>query len=144
MNYLTTDLVFASNSKTAIHFLNDVSRYSFGIQPVRRIRGKNRYTLAALGRAYLVGALQQQCVPTSSIPELFSRIHWEAFDLAVDQLEVGAIDHLYVVFLSFEPDEDFTGIVTNPSDLPLIGEDLGHFTAIGLHDFLKLKLEGFV
>jgi len=144
MTYLTNELVFAANCKTAVSFLNDVARYSFGIQPIKRIRGKNRYNLASLGRSYLVGSLKQQLIPTSNIPELFSRIHWEAYELAVDQLEAGEIDHLYVVFLCFTPDEDFTGIVTDPAELPEIAEELGHYTAIGLHDFLKLKLEGYI
>jgi len=144
MNYLTQDLVFAANSKSNVALLNDIARYSLGIKPIKRVRGKNRYNLAALGRAYLKGSLEKLCIPTSHIPEMFTRVHWEAFDYAVDQLETGEIDHLYVVFLCFEPDEDFSGIAKNPKELSDIAEELGHFTAIGVHDFLKLKLEGFL
>ena len=80
----------------------------------------------------------------SHVNEMFSRVDWDVFEFKVDQLTVGHIDHLYVVFLTFEPEfcQEFTGVVTNPSELPKIMTELGNCTVIDVGDFLKCKLEG--
>ena len=109
---------------------------------MRRLRSHNVYNLASVARAYLLGALQQQNIPTSHIPDLFQRIDQNALDYACDEFEVGAIDTLIIVFLSFTPDENFSGVCTNAAELPEILQTLGHFTAIDLTEFLTRKLQG--
>ncbi|MDA0318829.1 MAG: hypothetical protein O3A90_06015 [Proteobacteria bacterium] len=140
--YNSVDLKFASGAKSTEALLCDLGRYDFFIQPVRRIRSHNVYNLASVARAYLLGALQQQNIPTSHIPDLFQRIDQNALDYACDQFETGEIDTLICVFLSFTPDEDFTGVCTNAAELPEILQTLGHFTAIDLSEFLTRKLQG--
>ena len=140
--YNSVDLKFASGAKSIEALLCDLGRYDLHIQPARRIRSHNVYSLASVARAYLLGALQQQNIPTSHIPDLFHRIDQNALDYACDQFEVGEIDTLICVFLSFTPDEDFTGVCTNAAELPEILQTLGHFTAIDLSEFLTRKLQG--
>ena len=138
----SVDLKFASVAKSTEALLCDLGRYDLHIQPVRRIRSHNVYNLASVARAYLLGALQQQNIPTSHIPDLFQRVDQNALDYACDEFEVGAIDTLIVVFLSFTPDEDFSGVCTNAADLLEILQSLGHFTSIDLSEFLTRKLQG--
>ena len=146
MQYLTTDLKFAAGAKDGRLLLNDLSRYQINLKPINRVRGKNRYSLATLGKARIIGALQKLCIPMSHVNEMFNRICWDTFEFKVDQLTVGHIDNLYVVFLTFDPefDEEFTGIVTDPEELPKIMTDLGNCTVIDVGDFLKCKLEGIL
>ena len=61
----------------------------------------------------------------SHVNEMFNRICWDTFEFKVDQLTVGHIENLYVVS-TFDPefDEEFTGIVTDPNELPKITIDL--------------------
>ena len=143
MQYLTTDLKYAVGAKDGRLFLNDRSRYQINLKPINRVRGKNRYSLSTLGKARIIGALQKLCIPMSHVNEMFNRICWDTFEFKVDQLTVGHIDHLYVVFLTFDPefDEEFTGIVTDPNELPKIMTELGNCTVIDVGDFLKFKLE---
>ena len=140
--YNSTDLKFASGAKSTEALLCDLGRYDLHSQPVRRIRSHNIYSLASVPRAYLLGALQQQNIPTSHIPDLFQRIDQNALDYACDQFEVGKIDTLVCVFLNFTPDQDFSGVVTNQAELSEILQTLGHFTAIDLSEFLTRKLQG--
>ena len=146
MQYLTTDLKFAAGAKDGRLLLNDLSRYQINLKPINRVRGKNRYSLATLGKARIIGALQKLCIPMSHVNEMFNRICWDTFEFKVDQLTVGHIENLYVVFLTFDPefDEEFTGIVTDPEELPKIMNDLGNCTVIDVGDFLKCKLEGIL
>ena len=146
MQYLTTDLKFAAGAKDGRLLLNDLSRYQINLKPINRVRGKNRYSLATLGKARIIGALQKLCIPMSHVNEMFNRICWDTFEFKVDQLTVGHIENLYVVFLTFDPefDEEFTGIVTDPEELPKIMTDLGNCTVIDVGDFLKCKPEGIL
>ena len=146
MQYLTTDLKYAVGAKDGRLLLNDLSRYQINLKPINRVRGKNRYSLATLGKARIIGALQKLCIPMSHVNEMFNRICWDTFEFKVDQLTVGHIENLYVVFLTFDPefDEEFTGIVTDPEELPKIMTDLGNCTVIDVGDFLKCKLEGIL
>ena len=140
--YNSTDLKFASGPKSTKALLCDLGRYHLHIQPVRRIRSHNIYSLASVARAYLLGALQRQKIPTRHIPDLFQSIDQNALEFACDQFEVGEIDTLVCVFLNFTPDEDFSGVVTNHAELPEILQTLGHFTAFNLSRFLTRKLQG--
>lgn len=146
MQYLTTDLKYAVGARDGRLLLNDLSRYQINIKPIDRVRGKNRYSLATLGKARIIGALQKLCIPMSHVNEMFNRICWDTFEFKVDQLTVGHIENLYVVFLTFDPefDEEFTGIVTDPEELPKIMTELGNCTIIDVGDFLKCKLEGIL
>ena len=146
MQYPTTDLKYAVGAKDGRLLLNDLSRYQINLKPINRVRGKNRYSLATLGKARIIGALQKLCIPMSHVNEMFNRICWDTFEFKVDQLTVGHIENLYVVFLTFDPefDEEFTGIVTDPEELPKIMTDLGNCTVIDVGDFLKCKLEGIL
>lgn len=146
MQYLTTDLKYAVGAKDGRLLLNDLSRYQINLKPINRVRGKNRYSLATLGKARVLGALQRLCIPMSAVNEMFDRVCWDTFEWKVDQLAVGHIDHLYVVFLTFDPefDEEFTGITTDANELPKIMTELGNCTIIDVGDYLKCKLEGIL
>ena len=140
----SVDLKFASGAKSTEALLCDLGRYDLHIQPVRRIRSHNVYNLASVARAYLLGALQQQNVPTSHVADMFERIDQTALDDAVTRFADGLLDKLLVVFLSFTPDESFTGIVLDPAELPEILLTFGHFLVVDLTDFLAAKLRGDV
>ena len=82
MQYLNSDIKWAAGVKDGRLLLNDLSRYRINIRPVNKVRGKNRYSLAALRRARIIGALQKLCIPMSHVNEMFDRIcciipyHW--------------------------------------------------------------------
>ena len=88
------------------------------------MRGKNRYSRAALGRARIIGALERLCIPMSHVNEMFNRVCWDSYEMRLDQFAVRHIDHLIVVFPTFDPefDDEFTGIITDPADLTNIME----------------------
>ena len=60
----------------------------------------------------------------SHVNEMFNRVCWDSYEMRLDQFAVRHIDHLIVVFLTFEPefDDEFTGIITDPADLTNIME----------------------
>lgn len=144
MQYLTSDIKWAAGVKDGRLLLNDLSRYRINIKPVNKVRGKNRYSLAALGRARIIGALQKLCIPMSHVNKMFDRICWDTYEMRVDQFAVRHIDHLIVVFLTFDPefDDQFSGIITDPTALNKIMNEFGNFTAVDVGDFFKFKLEG--
>ena len=144
MLFNSKDLSFAAGARSPHVFLNDCSRYDLRIEAIKRVRGRNRYNAEALGKAYLCGTLEKQMVPTAYIPELFSRIDWTAYSLEMDQLVMGEIDQLYVAFPCFHPHDDFSGIITDPAELPAVLEEIGHVTLIDLGDFIKAKLDGWI
>ena len=47
MHYVTNDIKWAAGVKDGRLLLNDLSRYHINIKPVSKVRGKNRYSLAA-------------------------------------------------------------------------------------------------
>ena len=146
MQYLTSDIKWAAGVKDGRLLLNDLSRYRINIKPVNKVRGKNRYSLAALGRARIIGALQKLCIPMSHVNKMFDRICWDTYEMRVDQFAVRHIDYLIVVFLTFDPefDDEFSGIITDPTDLNKIMNEFGNFTAVDVGDFFKFKLEGII
>ena len=146
MQYLNSDIKWAAGVKDGRLLLNDLSRYRINIRPVNKVRGKNRYSLAALRRARIIGALQKLCIPMSHVNEMFDRICWDTYEMRVDQFAVRHIDHLIVVFLTFDPefDDEFSGIITDPTDLNKIMNEFGNFTAVDVGDFFKFKLEGII
>tara|TARA_B100001248_G_C27310470_1_gene421657 strand:+ start:198 stop:638 length:441 start_codon:yes stop_codon:yes gene_type:complete len=146
MQYLTSDIKWAAGVKDGRLLLNDLSRYRINIKPVNKVRGKNRYSLAALGHARIIGALQKLCIPMSHVNKMFDRICWDTYEMRVDQFAVRHIDHLIVVFLTFDPefDDQFSGIITDPTGLNKIMNEFGNFTAVDVGDFFKFKLEGII
>ena len=146
MQYLTSDIKWAAGVKDGRLLLNDLSRYRINIKPFNKVRGKNRYSLAALGRARIIGALQKLCIPMSHVNKMFDRICWDTYEMRVDQFAVRHIDHLIVVFLTFDPefDDQFSGIITDPTGLNKIMNEFGNLTAVDVGDFFKFKLEGII
>ena len=142
--YTSIDLKFAAGAKSAEALLLDLSRYELNVQPKRKVNSRNLYDLSGVARCYLLHALQQQNVPTSHVSDMFGRIDQTALDDAVTRFEDGLLDKLLVVFLSFTPDESFTGIVLDPAELPEILLTFGHFLVVDLTDFLAAKLRGDV
>ena len=51
---------------------------------------------------------------------MFSRIDRVALDDAVARFEDGLLDSLCIVFLSFVPENNFSSVVTDTSELPEI------------------------
>ena len=82
----------------------------------------------------------------SHVNEMFDRICWDTYEMRVDQFAVRHIDHLIVVFLTFDPefDDQFSGIITDPTSLNKIMNEFGNFTAVDVGDFFKFKLEGII
>ena len=146
MHYVTNDIKWAAGVKDGRLLLNDLSRYHINIKPVNKVRGKNRYSLAALGRARIIGALRRLCIPMSHVNEMFNRVCWDTYEMRVDQFAVRYIDHLIVVFLTFDPefDDEFNGIITDPADLTNIMEQYGNYTAVDVGDFFKCKMDGIL
>lgn len=145
MHYSSYDLCCAALCKDRHLFANDLARYDLFIDPVRKVRNRNVYNLMAVATAHLIGSLKLQGIPMSGVPEMFGRINFNALALAVDQFEVGQIDTIIVAFLTFVPDEeDFTGVLTELSDISEVIATFGTCLIVDCSDFLKAKLEGFV
>jgi hypothetical protein len=144
MLFTSKELAFAAGASSPNLFLNDIGRYNFRITAERRVRGANCYTANNLGKAYLIGALESQMIPTSHIPRLFDRIDWNAYARAIDKVVNRELDRLYVVFPAYEPEETFTGILTAPEDVERAVLEYGHMTVVDLGHFILAKLDGVV
>ena len=83
-------------------------------------------------------------IPTSQIPKLFDRIDWNAYALAINKMENHELDRLYVVFPAFEPEETFSGILTEPENVGRAVLEYGHLTVVDLGHFILAKLDGLV
>ena len=73
---------------------------------------------------------------------MFHRVGQTALDDAVAKFEDGLLDTLCVLFLSFVPEDDFSSIITDTSELPEILRTFRHYTAINLSNFLSANLAG--
>jgi len=144
MLFTSIELAFAAGASSPNLFLNDIGRYNFRITAERRVRGANCYTAHNLGKAYLIGALESQMIPTSQIPKLFDRIDWDAYARAIDKVVNRKLDRLYVVFPAYEPEETFTGILTEPENVGRALLEYGHLTVVDLGHFILAKLDGVV
>ena len=144
MLFTSKELAFAAGASSPNLFLNNLGRYNFRISAEKRIRGANYYTAHNLGKAYLIGALESQMIPTSHIPKLFDRIDWNAYALAINKMENHELDRLYVVFPAFEPEETFSGILTEPENVGRAVLKYGHLTVVDLGHFILAKLDGLV
>ena len=144
MYFTSKELAFAAGASSPNLFLNDIGRYNFRITAERRVRGANCYTAHNLGKAYLIGALESEMIPTSQIPKLFDRIDWDAYARVIDKMVNRELDRLYVVFPAYEPEETFTGILTQPEDVEKAVLEYGHLTVVDLGHFILAKLDGLV
>ena len=144
MLFTSKELAFAAGASSPNLFLNNVGRYNFRISAEKRIRGANYYTAHNLGKAYLIGALESQMIPTSHIPKLFDRIAWDTYARAIDKVLNRELDRLYVVFPAYEPEETFTGILTQSEDVEKAVLEYGHLTVVDLGHFILAKLDGLV
>jgi hypothetical protein len=144
MLFTSKELAFAAGASSPNLFLNNVGRYDFRITAERRVRGANYYTAHNLGKAYLIGALESQMIPTSHIPRLFDRIDWNAYARAIDKLVNRELDRLYVVFPAYEPKETFTGILTQTEGVEKAVLEYGHLTVVDLGQFISAKLDGLI
>ena len=144
MLFTSKELAFAAGASSPNLFLNNIGRYNFRISAEKRIRAANYYTAHNLGKAYLIGALESQMIPTSHIPRLFDRIDWNAYARAIDKVVNRELDRLYVVFPAYEPEETFTGILTEPEDVERAVLEYGHMTVVDLGHFILAKLNGLV
>lgn len=142
MLFTSKELAFAAGASSPNLFLNNVGRYNFRISAEKRIRGANYYTAHNLGKAYLIGALESQMIPTSQIPKLFDRIDWNAYAFAINKMENHELDRLYVVFPAFEPEETFSGILTEPENVGRAVLEYGHLTVFDLGHFILSKIAG--
>ena len=88
--------------------------------------------------------VDSQMIPKSQIPKLFDRIDWNAYARAIDKVLNRELDRLYVVFPAYEPEETFTGILTQPEDVEKAVLEYGHLTAVDLGHFILAKLDGLV
>ena len=144
MLFTSKELAFAAGASSPNLFLNDIGRYNFRITAERRVRGANCYTAHNLGKAYLIGALESQMIPTSHIPKLFNRIDWDAYALAIDKMANHELDRLYVIFPAFEPEKTFSGILTEPVEVGRAVLEYGHLTVVDLGHFIWSKLRGYL
>ena len=142
MLFTSKELAFAAGASSPNLFLNNIGRYNFRISAEKRIRGANFYTAYNLGKAYLIGALESQMIPTSHIPRLFDRIDWNAYARAIDKVVNRELDRLYVVFPAYEPEETFTGILTEQEDVGRAVLEYGHLTVVDLGHFILNKISG--
>lgn len=144
MLFTSKELAFAAGASSPNLFLNNLGRYNFRISAEKRIRGANYYTAHNLGKAYLIGALESQMIPTSQIPKLFDRIDWNAYALAIDKMANHELDRLYVIFPAFEPEETFSGILNEPEEVGRAVSEYGHLTVVDLGNFILSKLGGYL
>lgn len=77
-------------------------------------------------------------------PRLFDRIDWNAYALAIDKMLNRELDRPYVVFPAYEPEETFTGILTQSEDVENAVLEYGHLTVVDLGLFILTKLDGLV
>ena len=144
MLFTSKELAFAPGASSPNLFLNNIGRYNFRISAEKRIRGANYYTAHNLRKAYLIGALESQMIPTSQIPKLFDRMDWNAYALAINKMENHELDRLYVVFPAFEPEETFSGILTEPENVEKAVLEYGHLTVVDLGHFISAKFKGLI
>ena len=65
-----------------------------------------------------------------------------AYALAIDKMLNRELDRLYVVFPAYEPEETFTGILTEPEDVGRAVLEYGHLTVVDLGHFILNKISG--
>ena len=109
MNYVSSDLARYAAYPDTISFQVDCRRYGWPLRPVRRIQGRNRYSLAEAVTAHTISVLRHMNIPSSSIKTLLDRIDQAAFRAALDEFEANQCDQIILTIPCaryFEPDDE--------------------------------------
>jgi len=94
MNFVSSDLARYAAYPDVVSFQVDTRRYGWPLRPVRRIRGKNRYSLAEAVTAHSISVLRHMNIPSSSINVLLDRVDQVAFRTALDEFEASQVDQI--------------------------------------------------
>jgi len=94
MNFVSSDLARYAAYPDVVSFQVDTRRYGWPLRPVRRIRGKNRYSLAEAVTAHSISVLRHMNIPSSSINALLDRVDQVAFRTALDEFEASQVDQI--------------------------------------------------
>ena len=118
MNFVSSDLARYAAYPDVVSFQVDARRYGWPLRPVRRIQGKNRYSLAEAVTAHTISVLRHMNIPSSSIKMLLDRVDQVAFRAALDEFEAGQVDQIILTVPCapyFEPDDatDLNTVHTN-------------------------------
>ena len=108
MNFISKDIARYCGYRDVYAFQNDQRRYGWPLKPIKRIRGKYRFSYGSCLMALVIDRLRASGIPSSMVKPMIDRIDDEAFRLAVDEFESGAADEIIVtlpVSEMFEPDE---------------------------------------
>ena len=132
MNFVSSDLARYAAYPDVVSFQVDTRRYGWPLRPVRRIQGKNQYTLAEAVTAHTISVLRHMNIPSSSIKMLLDRVDQVAFRTAVDELEASQVDQIILTIPCaryFEPD-DATDLHTVHTNIKSALETLAALDAI--------------
>ena len=94
MNFVSSDLARYAAYPDVVSFQVDCRRYHWPLRPVRRIQGRNRYSLAEAVTAHTISVLRHMNIPSSSIKTLLDRIDQAAFRAALDEFEANQCDQI--------------------------------------------------
>jgi len=94
MNFVSSDLARYAAYPDVVSFQVDTRRYGWPLRPVRRIRGKNRYSLAEAVTAHSISVLRHMNIPSSSINVILDRVDQVAFRTALDEFEASQVDQI--------------------------------------------------
>ena len=119
MNFVSSDLARYAAYPDVVSFQVDARRYGWPLRPVRRVQGRNRYSLAEAVTAHTISVLRHMNIPSSSIKTLLDRIDQAAFRAALDEFEASQVDQIILTIPCaryFEPDDatDLHTVHTNP------------------------------
>ena len=109
MNFVSSDLARYAAYPDVVSFQVDCRRYHWPLRPVRRIQGRNRYSLAEAVTAHTISVLRHMNIPSSSIKTLLDRIDQAAFRTALDEFEANQCDQIILTIPCtgyFEPDDE--------------------------------------
>jgi len=132
MNYVSSDLARYAAYPDVVSFQVDVRRHRWPLRPVRRIQGRNRYSLAEAVTAHTISVLRHMNVPSSSIKTLLDRVDQAAFRAALDEFEAQQCDQIILTIPCaryFEPD-DATDLHTVHTSVKSALETLAELDAI--------------
>ena len=132
MNFVSADLSRYAAYPDVTSFQVDLRRYHWPLKPIKRIQGRNRYTLADAVTAHCISILRHMNIPSSSIKTLLDRIDQAAFRAALDEFEANQVDQIILTIPCaryFEPD-DATDLHTVHTNLTTALETLAELDAI--------------
>ena len=132
MNFVSSDLARYAAYPDVVSFQVDCRRYHWPLRPVRRIQGRNRYSLAEAVTAHTISVLRHMNIPSSSIKILLDRVDQAAFRAALDEFEASQVDQIILTIPCaryFEPD-DATDLHTVHTNLTTALDTLAELDAI--------------